>query len=96
MKNILKINESIQNEVELNEQSDYKLGSYIYMAMAYKKDKKVCISIGYTLTYSIKKADEFLMLDSELVFSHVNKVLVGKKVADEKFHLQEPFKQYYE
>lgn len=88
MNNISKINESIQNEIELNEQSGYKLGSNIYMGIAYKKDKKVCISIGYTLAYSIKKADELLMLYNELIFSHINKVLVGKKWPAKNFILK--------
>lgn len=85
----------IQKEFEMNRMPDYRLGSYLYMGMARKKGKKVCISVAYTLIYCFKKADEFLKLDPELSFYHVSKIQVGQKVACEKFYPEEPLSDYY-
>jgi hypothetical protein len=90
----LEINNSAQKsaiykEMELNRQPDYVLGSNLYLGMAYVGDKKVCISIGYTLTYCIKKANEFIAVSPNIRFAHVSKVKTGEKVACEKFYLEE-------
>lgn len=95
MNNLSEINNIIQKEIELNQQPDYKLGSCLYMGMAYKKDKKVCISVGYTLSYCIKKTDEYLSVDSDLSFCHISKIITGEKIACEKFYPENPLKKYY-
>ncbi|MDD3771019.1 MAG: hypothetical protein PHC38_00015 [Weeksellaceae bacterium] len=93
MNNLLEMNSKIQKEIEFNQQADYKLGSYLYMGMAFKKNKKVCISIGYTLNYCIKKADEYLNLDSDLSFCHISKIITGEKIACEKFYPEKLLKK---
>ncbi len=88
-------NKFIRKEIEWNGQSDYQLGSCLYMGMAYKNDRKVCISVGYTLSYCIKKADQFLSADTDLSFSHVSKIIIGEKKACKKYFPQKPLNQYY-
>lgn len=78
--------EKVVQEIKFNQKENYQLGSYLYMGMAYKGGKKVCISVGYTLSYCIKKAEEFLSLDSDCVFSNVSKIKIGEKIACEKYY----------
>lgn len=86
MDQVLEQPQSIQQEIELNQHPNYQLGSYLYMGMALKKGKKVCIAVAYTLSYAIKKSKEFLDLDRDLCFEHISKVKVGEKAACCKFH----------
>lgn len=95
MDELLEKENQIQDEIEFNKLPGYQLGSYLYMGMAYKNEKKVCISVGYTLSYSIKKVDEFLSTDPELAFSHISKIITGKKIACKKFYPGKPLNQYY-
>lgn len=95
MDQILEKKDSIAGEIEFNRRSDYKLGSCLYLGMAYKKGKKVCISVGYTISYSIKKADEFLKVDTDLSFCHISKIITGEKTACSKFYPEVPLDQYF-
>ena len=85
----------ILEEIAFNHTTSYPLGKYLYLGMAKKQDKKVCISVGYKLDYCIKKVDEFLALDSDIVFSHISKIKVGELKACQKFYINTSLKNYY-
>lgn len=88
--------EAICREVQFNTNKEYQLGSYLYMGMALKNGKKVCISVGYTITYCIKKVNEYLQLDGDMQFAHVSKIRIGEKNACQKFYPTENLKRYYD
>lgn len=50
----------------------------MYMGMAILKGKKVCIAIGYTYSYTNKKALEFKTLCPELELDKVRIVRIGE------------------
>lgn len=85
----------ISDEIEFNNHISYQLGSYLYMGMAIKKEKKVCIAVAYKIDYCIKKIDEFLSIDSDITFSHINKIKIGETKSCQKFYIDKPFKTYY-
>ncbi len=85
----------IAREIELNNQSSFTLGSYLYMGMALKKNKKVCISVAYRIDYCIKKIDEFMSLDDDIVFIHISKIKTGELKAIDKFNITKPYTKYY-
>lgn len=87
--------DEIWNEIKQNQQKDFELGSYLYLGMANKQNKKVCIAVAYTLSYCIKKSNEFLELDSEIDFLHISKIKNGEKQACEKFYIEQPLNRYY-
>lgn len=90
------MNELIQQEIQINRAPNYQLGSYLYLGMALKNNKKVCISVGYKIDYCIKKIDEFMALDPSLQFCHISKIKTGALKACQKFTLSKPYKNYYQ
>ena len=78
----------IQQEKELSLNDDFHLGEYIYMGMGLVDEHRVCISVGYKIEYCIKKAKQFEEADSNVKFTHVNKVRVGELEACEKFEIE--------
>ena len=78
----------IQQEKELSLNDDFRLGEYIYMGMGLVDEHRVCISVGYKIEYCIKKAKQFEEADSNVKFTHVNKVRVGELEACEKFEIE--------
>ena len=78
----------IQQEKELSLNDDFRLGEYIYMGMGLVDEHRVCISVGYKIEYCIKKAKQFEEADSNVKFTHVNKVKVGELEACEKFEIE--------
>ena len=78
----------IQQEKELSLNDDFRLGEYIYMGMGLAGEHRVCISVGYKIEYCIKKAKQFEEADSNVKFTHVNKVRVGELEACEKFEIE--------
>ena len=79
----------IQQEKELSLNDDFRLGEYIYMGMGLVDEHRVCISVGYKIEYCIKKAKQFEEADSNVKFTHVNKVRVGELEACEKFEIEQ-------
>lgn len=91
----IECSQKILDEIKFNTYTDYKLGDWLYLGMAEKNGKKICISVGYTLNYCIKKSNEFLELDDDISFLHISKIKTGEKTACDKFYFQKPLKQYY-
>lgn len=85
----------ITNEIEFNNQKNYELGKYLYLGMALKNNKKVCIAVAYKLTYCVKKIDEFIQQDADLKLLHVSKIKTGELKACEKFQFKNPLTNYY-
>lgn len=81
------MNPAILKEKEFINSIEYQLGDYLYMGMGLVKNTKVCISVAYKIDYCIRKAREFESLDSNVTFTHVNKVKVGELQECEKFFL---------
>lgn len=77
----------IKEELIYNYSPEFKLGEYIYMAMALVDRHRVCIAVAYKIDYCIKKAIQFLNKVPELELTHINKVKVGETKACEKFLL---------
>lgn len=50
----------------------------MYMGMAWLKGKKVCIAVGYTPSYTNKKALEFKALCPELELDKIRIVRLGE------------------
>ena len=73
---------------------DYLPGTYFYPAMTDKRERKICIAVAFKMNYCIKKANQFLALDSDLDFIPINKVRVGKLKACEKSNISKPFSKY--
>ncbi|MGB6092666.1 MAG: hypothetical protein WBF83_02785 [Moheibacter sp.] len=91
----IKCSQKILDEIRFNTYCKYKLGDWLYPGMAKKNGKKICISVGYTLNYCIKKSNEILELDDDISFLHISKIKTGEKSACDKFYFQKPLKQYY-
>ncbi len=85
----------IKEEIAMNYADSYQLGSYLYLGMANKNQKKVCIAVAYRLNYCIKKIDEFLALDPEIDFLHISKIKIGETKACQKFKPSNPLNTYY-
>lgn len=79
------ITEEIQKERDFNASESFQLGEYIYMAMGQVGDHRVCIGIGYKIGYCLKKAVQFIQVDDNVQFTHINKVKVGDMKACQKF-----------
>ena len=71
----------IEKEIELCNAPEYKLGEYIYMGMALVGTHRVCISVAYKIDYCLKKAKQFLEVDANIHFTHINKVKIGETEA---------------
>ena len=74
----IEITPEIESEILYKNSADFKLGKYLYMSMGLCKDHRVVISVAYKIDYCIKKAIQFLEVDSNITFTHINKVLVGE------------------
>lgn len=72
------MNAEIVKEVKSNQNSSFKLGEFLYLGMGKVKSKKVCISVAYKIDYCIKKAVEFVNIDKNITFTHINKVKTGE------------------
>lgn len=79
----------IQQELDYIKSSEFKLGEYIYMGMGLAGDHEVCMSVGYKIDYTIKKARQFEEADSNVKLTHINKVRVGKLVKEKRFEITE-------
>lgn len=77
----------IQQELDYIKSSEFKLGEYIYMGMGLAGDHEVCMSVGYKIDYTIKKARQFEEADPNVKLTHINKVKIGKLVKDKTFEL---------
>ena len=75
----------IEKEIELCNDPEYKLGEYIYMGMALVGSHRVCISVAYKIDYCLKQAKQFLEVDENIYFTHINKVKIGEKEARQRF-----------
>ncbi len=75
----------IQSEIDDIKSDRFKLGEYLYMAMAKHGEQRVCIAVGYKIDYCIKKALQFVDAEPKLVFTHINKVKVGSLERCDKF-----------
>lgn len=81
------MNSEIIQELVANASSGFKLGEYIYMGMGKVGEHRVCISVAYKIDYCIKKAQQFQQADSNVVFTHINKVLVGSLKPCRRFEI---------
>ena len=81
------MNPKLEKEIVWVNSDEFVLGEFIYMAMALVKGKRVCIAVAYKIDYCIKKAREFEKLDSNVIFTHVNKVRVGELMECDKFKI---------
>ncbi|WP_124640055.1 MULTISPECIES: hypothetical protein [Amniculibacterium] len=77
--------QDIKSEIDYIQSENFKLGQYIYMAMAKVGEHRVCIAVGYKIDYCIKKALQFSEKDHQLTFTHINKVKVGELERTKKF-----------
>ena len=77
----------IEQELNYIKSSEFKLGEYIYMGMGLAGDHEVCLSVGYKIDYTIKKARQFEEVDPNVKLTHINKVKIGKLVKDKTFEL---------
>ena len=78
----------IKKELDyIYESREFVLGEYIYMAMGEVLDHTVCIAVAYKIDYCLKKALQFIELDSHITFTHINKVKVGELERCCKFSL---------
>ena len=77
----------IEQELNYIKSSEFKLGEYIYMGMGLAGDREVCLSVGYKIDYTIKKARQFEEADPNVKLTHINKVKIGKLVKDKTFEL---------
>ncbi|MDO4880701.1 MAG: hypothetical protein Q3983_05425 [Capnocytophaga sp.] len=81
----MKLTPEIEQEIVFCNAPDYKLGEYIYMGMALVGTHRVCISVAYKIDYCLKKATQFLEVDSNIRLTHINKVKIGEKEAMKRF-----------
>ena len=81
----VEITPEILTELQLKNREDFKLGEYLYMGMALCNGHRVVISVAYKIDYCIKKAIQFLEADSNIVFTHINKVKVGETTHCDQF-----------
>lgn len=79
------MNTRIEQEISRIESPEFKLGEYIYMGMGVVAGHTVCLSVAYKIDYCIHKAYQFEFYDSNVKFTHVNKVKVGELTATETF-----------
>lgn len=86
---------NLKQEMEVPNTPDFTLGEYIYMGMAKLKGKTVCISIGYKIDYSLKKAILFSQLDDNISFYKINKVKVGELTPITEFLITDHIKKEY-
>lgn len=77
----------IIREIAQNTSPQFRLGEYIYMAMALVENHRVCISVAYKIDYCIKKAKQFTEVAPNIEFTHINKVKVGELSACQRFEL---------
>lgn len=82
--------EEIQKEREYNASEEFRLGEYIYMGMGLVGDHRVCIAVAYKIGYCVKKSLQFVLADSNVRFTHINKVRVGDTEACQRFEVQQP------
>lgn len=76
---------AILSEIDSITSDRFKLGEYIYMAMAKHGEQRVCIAVAYKIDYCIKKALQFVEAEEKLIFTHINKVKIGELIRCEKF-----------
>lgn len=81
----MKISQQIQKEIDLIDTPEFELGAYIYMGMGLVGTHRVCISVAYKIDYCLKKALQFITADTNVCFTHINKIKVGETQACEKF-----------
>lgn len=82
------LTEEIKQEMKFNKTDDFLLGDYLYMGMGLIGSHRVCISVAYKINYCIKKALQFTEADSNVKFTHINKVKVGDLEACKRFDIQ--------
>ena len=76
----------IIDEVQFTRSLEFRLGEYLYMGMGIVKNQRVCIAVAYKIDYCIKKALQFEEADSNVIFTHINKVKVGELERCRKFY----------
>lgn len=81
----MNLTKEITQEIHLIYTDYFTLGEYIYMAMGLVGTHRVCIAVAYKIDYCIKKALEFVKIDSQVKFTHINKVKVGETQAEKRF-----------
>lgn len=54
------MNQKIEKEIEFCNNPDFKVGEYLYMAMAIIEKNPYCIGVGYKIDYVIKRANLLL------------------------------------
>lgn len=83
------MNAKIEKEIDYIKSKDFKLGEFIYMGMGVVKgdNHEVCLSVAYKIDYCIKKAKQFEGSDTNVKFTHVNKVRVGELKKTETFKI---------
>lgn len=59
------------------------------MGMGLVDKHRVCISVGYNLDYTIKKAKQFVEKAPNVEFTHVNKIKVGETTRTEKIMVKD-------
>lgn len=81
----IEITPEMEVEILYKNSNDFKLGKYLYMGMGLCGGHRVVISVAYKIDYCIKKAIQFLEVDSNIVFTHINKVKVGETTHCDQF-----------
>ena len=74
----IQITPEIKEELRYKNTDFFDLGEYIYMGMGLCKGHRVVISVTYKIDYCIKKAVQFLQVDPNITFTHINKVKIGE------------------
>ena len=77
----------INKELEYIKSNEFKLGEYIYIGMGLVDNHTVCLSVAYKIDYCIKKAQQFEFYDSNVKFTHINKIKVGELTACKTFNI---------
>lgn len=77
--------EKIEKELVYIAGEDFVLGKFIYMGMGLVRGRRVCLAVAYKIDYCYKKAKEFEAIDSNVQFTHINKVKVGDLMECDKF-----------
>ena len=81
----IEISPNIESELQLKNDPNFELEKYVYMGMAQCNDHRLVISVAYKIDYCIKKAIQFLKVDPNVTFTHINKVKVGETSPCSKF-----------
>ena len=76
----------IIDEVQFTRSVEFRLGEYLYMGMGIVNNQRVCIAVAYKIDYCIKKELQFEEADSNVIFTHINKVKVGELDRCRKFY----------